>query len=89
MYCFLIFFRSVINDPVAAGNFAVSLFRIANYTQTPVLTLLQEIENNGTSAIELTQTLTYFLNALRSPATLLGVGVVATPNQYTARNVLA
>lgn len=83
------FFRSVVPDPLAAGNFAISLFRIAGTTQTPVLTLLQTIEQNGTTAIQLTQTLTYYLNNLRSPATLLGVGAVVAPNQYTARNVLA
>lgn len=81
------FFRTIVVDQVAAGNFTVSLFRIASETQTPVLTLLQEIQANGTSQLELTQTLTYYLNNLRSPATLLGYGVVATPNQYTARNV--
>lgn len=83
------FFRSVVPDPLAAGNFAISLFRIANTTQTPVLTLLQEVENNGTTAVQLTQTLTYYLNNLRSPATLLGFGAQTAPNQYTARNVLA
>lgn len=83
------FFKSVIPDSLAAGNFTVSLFRIASETRTPVMTLLQNIEENGTTAIQLTQTLTYYLNNLRSPATLLGVGVVTAPNQYTARNVLA
>jgi pyruvate/2-oxoacid:ferredoxin oxidoreductase alpha subunit len=83
------FFRSVIPDAMAAGNFTMSLFRIASETQTPVLTLLQNIEANGTTAVQLTQSLTYYLNNLRSPATLLGLGVVSAPNQYTARNVLA
>lgn len=83
------FFRSVVPDRLAAGNFTISLFRIATTTQTPVLTLLQQIQANGTTAIQLTQTLTYYLNNLRSPATLLGFGAETAPNQYTARNVLA
>lgn len=81
------FFLTVIEDRIAAGNFTVSLFRIAEQTQTPVLTLLQEIQANGTSQLQITQSLTYYLNNLRSPATLLGYGVISTPNQYTARNV--
>lgn len=83
------FFASVIPNPAAAGNFTMSLFRIANTTGVPALTLLDQIQANGTSAIELTQTFSYYLNNLRSPATLLGFGATATPNQYAARNVLA
>jgi hypothetical protein len=29
----------------------------------------------------------YYLNGMRSPATLLGTSVAVTPNYYTARNV--
>lgn len=83
------FFRTIFLDPEAAGNFTVSLFRIASETRTSVLTLLQEIQANSTTQLEVSQTLTYYLNNLRSPATLLGFGVTATPNFYTARNVAA
>lgn len=82
-------FRAVVPDRQAANNFTTSLFRISNSSGTPVLTLLQQIQENGTSQIELTRSLTYFLNNLRSPATLLGFGAVTAPNFYTARNVLA
>lgn len=79
------FFKSVYTTTEAAGNFTISLFRIANQTRTPVLTLLQECE--GQDQVQLTQTLAYYLNNLRSPSTLLGFGVTVTPNFYTARNV--
>lgn len=82
------FFQTVMTDKIAAGNFTISLFRVASYTNTPVLTLLQQIQANGTGQLEITQTLTYYLNNLRSPATLLGFGVLTAPNQYTARNVM-
>jgi pyruvate/2-oxoacid:ferredoxin oxidoreductase alpha subunit len=79
------FFRSVFTTNEAAGNFTVSLFRIAAQTQTPVLTLLQQME--GKNQLEINSTLAYYLNNLRSPATLLGIGATVTPNYYAARNV--
>jgi hypothetical protein len=38
--------------------------------------------------LQLTATLAYYLNGIRSPSTLLGVNSVLTPNYFTARNVL-
>jgi hypothetical protein len=70
----------------AAGNFTVSLFRIAQETNIPPLTLLDQFQ--GKTGVDLTASLAYYLNQLRSRATLLGVGVAVVPNQYAARNVL-
>jgi hypothetical protein len=81
------YMRSVFTTDQAAGNFTVSLFRIAQETRTPVLDILQNIQ--GQDSIQLTLTLAYYLNNLRSNSTLLGYGVTVTPNYYTARNVLA
>jgi pyruvate/2-oxoacid:ferredoxin oxidoreductase alpha subunit len=81
------FMRSVFTTDQAAGNFTVALFRIAEETRTPVLTILQNIE--GQDSITITQTLAYYLNNMRSGSTLLGFGATVTPNFYTARNVLA
>lgn len=80
------YFESVFTDNTIALNFTTTMFRIADETGTPVLTLLQEIQ--GQDDIELTATLAYYLNGLRSPTTLLGINAVVTPNYYTARNVL-
>ncbi len=81
------YMRSVFTTDQAAGNFTVSLFRIAEETGTPVLDILQSIE--GEDSIMITQILSYYLNNMRSGSTLLGFGVNVTPNYYTARNVLA
>jgi hypothetical protein len=81
------YMRSVFTTDQAAGNFTVSLFRIAEETRTPVLDILQSIE--GQDSIVVTKILSYYLNNMRSGSTLLGFGVSVTPNYYTARNVLA
>lgn len=81
------FFLSVFQDRQAADNFTVTLFRISEQSKTPVLDLLTEIQGQG--QIELTATLAYYLNGLRSGSTLLGINAAVTPNFYTARNVLA
>ena len=79
------FFESAFGTKDAAANFTATLFRIADQTQTPVLTLLAEIEDMD--KVQLTATLAYYLNNIRSPATLLGINAVTTPNYYAARNV--
>jgi hypothetical protein len=81
----LSYFRSVFTTTLAAENFTTALFRIAEESNTPVLTLLQSLE--GQDSIQLTLSMAYYLNSIRSPATLLGVLTPTTPNYYTARNV--
>lgn len=80
------YFRSVFSDNQIAKNFTTSLFRVAEQTQQPVLTLLASIE--GQDAITLTNTMAYFLNGIRSPTTLLGVNNPVVPNYWAARNVM-
>jgi hypothetical protein len=80
------FFESIFVDQLAAQNLTVTFFRIAKETNTSVLTLLEQVQ--GQTAIEVTATLAYYLNGLRSPSTLLGVNVPVTPNYYAARNVV-
>jgi hypothetical protein len=77
---------SVFRTADAAENFSTTLFRIADETEVPVLDILAQIQ--GMDTIQLTATLAYYLNGLRSPATLLGVNEPVTPNAYVARNVL-
>jgi hypothetical protein len=81
----LSFFRSVFTTTLAAENFTTALFRVAEESDTSALTLLQSME--GQNSVELTISMAYYLNSLRSPATLLGVLTPTTPNFYTARNV--
>jgi pyruvate/2-oxoacid:ferredoxin oxidoreductase alpha subunit len=79
------FMRSVFGTGEAAANFTVSVFRISEDSQIPVMELLQDFQ--GQNAIQLTATLAYYLNNLRSASTLLGINVTAVPNYYVARNV--
>ena len=79
------YLRTVFGTGEAAKNFTVSVFRISQESGIPVMSLLQDFQ--GQSAIQLTATLAYYLNNMRSPSTLLGINVTATPNYYVARNV--
>ena len=81
----LSFFRSVFTTTLAAENFTTALFRVAEESDTSALTLLQSME--GQNSVQLTISIAYYLNSIRSPATLLGVLTPTTPNFYTARNV--
>lgn len=81
------YFISVMATKQAAGNFTVSLFRVAENTGIPALTLLKEFQ--GLNGSNLSASLAYYLNSIRSRATLLGVGVPVVPNFYQARNILA
>ena len=81
------YFLSVMTTRQAAGNFTMSLFRVAQNTGIPALTLLKEFQ--GLNGVNLSASLAYYLNSIRSRATLLGVGAIVTPNFYQARNVLS
>jgi len=80
------YFKNTMKNERAAGNFTVSVFQVAQETNVPPLTLLQNFQ--GASGIQLNATLAYYLNQVRSRATLLGVGAPVVPNTYAARNVL-
>lgn len=79
------FFRSVFSSREAADSFTIQVFRIAQETNTSVLKVLDAMK--GRDEIRLTADLTYFLNGIRSPSTLLGINAVTTPNAWAARNV--
>lgn len=78
---------SVFETKEAAGNFTVTMFRIAQVSGQPVMNLLQDIQ--GLGKMELTLTLSYYLNSQRSNATLLGINATVTPNYYVAHNIRA
>ena len=81
----LSYFKSEFGTGEAAGNFAVSVFRVAQLSNTPVMNVLQQFY--GKSKPEITITMAYYLNSIRSASTLLGINVPTQPNQYVARNV--
>ena len=80
------FFKTTMSDATTAGNFAVSLFRVAGITNIPVLTLLETLQ--GQTGMDLTISMAYYLNNIRSRATLLGVNAQVVPNYYAARLVI-
>ena len=82
----LSYFKSVFDDEIAAKNFTLNLFQISDTSGIAVTDLLQEI--SGQDQLALTATFAYYLNNLRSNATLLGVAATITPNYYAARNVV-
>lgn len=71
---------------VSAGNLTVALFRISQETKIPVLSLLDSIR--GKTKLEMNQTITYYLNSMKSKTALYGVSVVPQPNQSVARNIV-
>ncbi len=80
------FFKQSMSNARAAGNFTVSLFQVADQTGIPVLTLLDNMK--GQTGLDLTVSMAYYLNNIRSNATLLGVNAQTAPNFYAARSVL-
>ena len=80
------YFESVFDNKQAAKNFTVTVFRIADETRVPVLTVLEQFQ--GQSQPEITMLMAYYLNGLRSSSTLLGANAQVVPNYWAARNVL-
>lgn len=82
------YFKSIYTDVTAAANMAVTLFRISNSQQIPVLTLLNELKSTAAAnRIDLNMQMAYYLNSMRSGSTLLGVSQSTQPNFYAARNI--
>ena len=81
------YFKSVMTTKQAADNFTDSWFKVANDTKIPPLELLKVFQAGGTE-LDLNINMAYYLNSIRSRATLLGVGIPVAPNFYAARNVV-
>ena len=80
------YFKSVMTTRQAADNFTNSLFRVADQTNIPIMDLLQSIQ--GLTGMQLNVSMAYYLNNIRSNATLVGIGTPASPNFYIARCVV-
>jgi hypothetical protein len=81
------YFKSVMTTKQAADNFTVSLFRVAQDTNISPLELLKVFQTGG-AEMDLNINMAYYLNSIRSRATLLGIGIPVAPNFYAARNVV-
>jgi hypothetical protein len=80
------FFKSVSRSTFDSDNLTATFFLISQATNTPVLTLLDQIE--GKNELQITATMASYLNAVRSPSALIGINTTVVPNFYAARNVL-
>ena len=80
------YFESIFSNKEDAANLTNTFFRISQETGVSVQILLNQVA--GQTSMQVTSTMAYYLNGLRSPSTLLGVSNPVTPNFYTARNVL-
>lgn len=81
----LSYFKSVMNTDEQAENFTSTVFRVAQESGDNAMTILQQLQ--GLDGLQLTLALCYYLNGVRSNATLLGVLQPTAPNFWTARNV--
>lgn len=80
------YFRREMTTAAAAGNFTVSLFRVAEETGIAALDLLEQFR--GEDGVNLNVQLAYYLNSIRNKATLLGVGTPIQSNRYAARLIV-
>jgi len=76
---------SVFGSATQAGNFTVTMFRMANASGIPVMELLQSIQ--GLDKPQITLTFAYYLNTFQSASTMLGVQLPVQPNYYVAHNI--
>lgn len=82
----LSYFKSVCSTNTIAQNFTAFLFRIAQETNIPTLTLLDNIQ--GLNKLDMNRTISYYMNSFKSKTSLYGISLVPTPNQPVARNVV-
>lgn len=80
------YFKEISNSDNIANNFATLLFRISNTTGIHVLSLLDDIK--GKTKLEVTASMAYYLNSIKSKVTLYGVAVLPTPNISVQRNIV-
>lgn len=82
----LSFFKDIMRDESIAENFTESLYEVSQNTGHEVLVLLQSLE--GQNAMQVNETMAFYLNNIRSPSTMFGVQNIIRPNYYAGRNVL-
>ena len=81
------YFQNVTGSTTIAKTYATSLFIIAQQTNIPVMTLLDNVKG-ANNRIELDAAMAYYLNSIKSKTVMYGVGVVPAPNQQVQRNIL-
>jgi len=79
------YFLDLYQNSNIADDFTAVVFQIATGYEKSALDILEEMK--GQDGVSVNATIAYYLNGLRSKATLLGVTNVQQPNIYAARNV--
>lgn len=80
------FFKKVLATDKSAKIFALDLFQISKDIDIPVLTLLDSLKDKD--KLKVNEAMAFYLNQIRPKSALVGVGSIATPSRYTARNVV-
>jgi hypothetical protein len=81
------YFEFVSKSKTIAKNFSTVLFIIAQQTNIPVMTLLENVKGSN-NKLDVDATMAYYINSIKSKTTLYGVSVVPAPNQRAQRNIL-
>jgi hypothetical protein len=76
---------NVFKNESQAGNFTVTMFRMADASGISVIELLQSLQ--GLAKPQITLTFAYYLNTLQSASTMLGIQQPVQPNYYVAHNI--
>jgi hypothetical protein len=80
------YFRTISTTSSIASNFTLYLFRISAATGISVIELLENFKGKPTFAV--TGEMAYYLNTMKSNATLYGITQLPTPNQPVQRNIV-
>jgi hypothetical protein len=80
------YFLSVCATKNIADNFTALLFRVSQETGVNIMDLLESIQ--GKTKLQMNQTISYYLNSVKSKTSLYGVSLVPKPNQPVARNIV-
>lgn len=80
------YFYDVSSSRSIARNFTTMLFRIASITKESPMDLLGYI--SGTTKVETTGLMAYYLNSIKSKTVLYGISVEPSPNQTVQRNII-
>lgn len=81
------YFTSVCDTKNIAANFTAFLFRIAQEAQIDVLELLTQIQG-AENKLQMNRILIYYMNSLKSKASLYGIAGLRIPNLPVARNIV-
>jgi hypothetical protein len=81
------YFTSVCDTKNIAANFTAFLFRVAQEAQLDVLELLAQIQGTN-NKLQMNRILIYYLNSLKSKASLYGIASTRIPNFPISRNIV-